>query len=210
MAAGGRINPWDYWPACVSVLGRGRMVSSAGRRALYCTQLLCAPAWREQEIQAAQAKARAKEEVERAKAEAQAQVDMDRADGEALPEGDPPEPERTSVLDTVASKLDTATTVVGKVGEACEALEKAAGGGKYALLDQFAGAHSDVVGVVAGVAEYAPVVGKVLKAADAICKVVKAMQELPAAVDDFFRQVVTANRVLRSAFAGIPQLTLEA
>ena len=74
VAAGGRINPWDYWPACVSVLGRGRMVSSAGRRALYCTQLLCAPAWREQEIQAAQAKARAKEEVERAKAEAQAQV----------------------------------------------------------------------------------------------------------------------------------------
>ena len=49
-----------------------------------------------------------------------------------------------------------------------------------------------------------------LKAADAIYKVVKAMQELPAAVEDFFRQVVTANRVLRSAFAGIPQLTLEA
>jgi hypothetical protein len=121
-----------------------------------------------------------------------------------------PELSHTDKPNPAASVVDTTASFVDNVGKVCLDLEKHAHSGIFTLRNQFTNAHGDVMEVAADVAKYAPIVGCVLTAVHTVYKVVKAVQNLSAVVDDFLRQVATVSRLLRVAFVGMMQLTPEA
>eukprot|EP01047_Picozoa_sp_COSAG01_P026588 COSAG01_NODE_1718_length_9396_cov_26.510165_9_plen_774_part_00 len=107
---------------------------------------------------------------------------------------------------TLSKRLPTAgVTIADKVVQACQKLHK--NDSLTSLVDGFT--NSEVGAGIHAIGQHAPVVGTVLKVVDSIHGLIKARKEIPGAIEDFFRQVATVNRVMRDVFVGMEQLPAE-